>query len=223
MGLGSRTSLRGIALGLVLCIAYAMLTRPIELAAQASPPGLLWRADHEEGTTADWWHPEPARVEGNNCGGEYNNAPASSEVSRTAHTGHYGLALRVPDLNTGNSIGVRLFRWCESRQHDALYYSAWYFIPQPVAVDWWWHIMEWKSNGSFNAKFALAVRNRPDGRMYVGLGRGTDSGGGFWGQSIKDLPVGQWVHLETYYAKATTSAMPPSDLRQPNSIPRLPR
>ena len=119
------------------------------------------------------------------------------------HTGLYGITMRVPDTNTGASLGVRLFRWCESYEHQALYYSAWYYIPHQVRVNHWWWLMQWKSEGSFNAKFGLAVANRPDGRMYVFVERGEDSGGGAWGQNVKDLPVGQWFHLEAYYAKAT--------------------
>jgi hypothetical protein len=196
---GLRHGSRIIALIASLLVFAVSVTAPVDTAAQAS---LLWSADHEEGTSADWWAPEPAGVEGNNCGGEYNNSPATSTVSPVSHTGRFGMALRAPNMNTGNSLGVRLFRWCEAQQQAALYYSGWYMIPQRVTVSSWWHIMEWKSAGSTNAKFALAVGNRPSGQMYVGLERGVDSGGGFWSQSVKDVPVGQWFHLEAYYKKA---------------------
>ena len=198
----TRAVVRRVGLVCALGLASILLFGPTSMTAQGSIGSIIWSADHEVGTTADWWSPEPPGVEGNNCGGEYNNAPATSQITPLAHAGRYGLALRVPTMNTGDSLGVRLFRWCESQRNTALYYSAWYFLPERVAVDWWWHIMQWKSDGSFNAKFALAVANRPDGRMYVGLGRGDDSGGGFWGQSIKDVPVGQWFHLEAFYKKS---------------------
>jgi hypothetical protein len=172
----------------------------------ATPPtgGAIWTGDMEEGDTGDWWAPAPARVEGNNCGGEYNNAPASSQAeSSVAHSGRYGVQLRVPDMNTGSSRGARLVRWCEPRQYEALYYSAWYYIPQRVQVDSWWSIMEWKSNGSHNAKFMVGVANRPNGNMYLYLGRGQDSGGGMWSQSQLDVPVGRWFQVEAYVRKAT--------------------
>ena len=191
-----------VALLALLVTTWLWLSWPVGTQAQVPSPSVLWFADHEEGTTADWWLPGPVRVEGTNCGGEYPNGPASSAVSSAAHTGHYGLALRVPDMATGSSIGARAFRWCEARQHGALYYSAWYYIPRQVRVDFWWWLMEWKSLGSFNAKFGLAVGNRPDGQMYVYLERGQDSVGGTWEQSVKNLPVGQWFHLEAYYLKA---------------------
>ena len=164
--------------------------------------GLLWAAGHEAGDTGDWWAPARARREGDNCGGEYNNPPAASEVADVAHGGRYGLRLRVPDTTTGASLGARAFRWCEPRRYRELYYSAWYYLPQRVAVHSWWGLMEWKSAGSQNAKFMLQVANRPDGGMYLFLGRGADSGGGAWRQEVADLPVGRWVHLEAYYRKA---------------------
>jgi hypothetical protein len=200
MAPGATQRVRNIALLLSLLVFVISVTAPVDTVAQT---GLLWSAGHEAGTSADWWAPEPAGVEGNNCGGEYNNSPATSTVSTVRRTGQYGMALRVPNLNTGSSLGARLFRWCEAQQQAALYYSGWYLIPQHVTVGSWWHIMEWKSAGSVNAKFALAVGNRPNGEMYVGLERGVDSGGGFWSQSVKDIPVGQWFHLEAYYKKAT--------------------
>jgi len=166
---------------------------------------VLWSADHESGDTRNWWAPEPAHKEGHNCGGEYNSGGGVSDVVRLiAHTGRYSAVLHLP--NARNQQGVRLFRWCEPVDNRALYYSAWYFFPQQYEVRDWWAIMQWKSPGSINGKFGLNVRNRPSGTMFVGLGRGQDSGGGFWSQSIVDLPVGQWVHLEVYYEKAVDTS-----------------
>ena len=143
----------------------------------------------------EWWQ--------NNCGGEFNSNRGTSGVSTTvAHTGRYAARLYQPNTARMSDVGVRLFRWCESQQQTALYYSAWYYIPQRVTVNGWWHIMQWKSNGSHNAKFVVAVGNRPDGQMYLSLGRGQDSGGGVWSQNIKNVPVGQWFHVEAYYKKA---------------------
>ncbi len=123
-----------------------------------------------------------------------------------AHSGRYGVQLHVPDMNTGSSLGVRLFRWCEAQTHAALYYSAWYYLPQRVQVQGWWHLMEWKSSGSYNAKFMVGVANRADGSMYLYVERGQDSGGGRWSQSVRNVPVGQWFHVEAYVRKATDSS-----------------
>jgi hypothetical protein len=160
----------------------------------AAAEGALWQADHNSGGLSAWSR--------DGCGGQFNNGAAYTEYTRGARDGTGGLRLRVPNMNTGESQGARVFRWCEAQEYDALYYSAWYYFPKRIRVRGWWWIMEWKSEGSFNAKFGLAVSNRRNGAMFVELARGTDSGGGAWEQTIADLPTDQWVHLEAYYKKA---------------------
>jgi hypothetical protein len=188
-----------VGVGLLLIAYVASASSIIQPRPGLSPvEDRLWYTGHEAGDISDW--------DAGACGGKFDDAPAGSTIAGVAKNGRYGLAMRVPNLNTGSSLGTRLFRWCEAQQHDALYYSAWYFIPQQVTVNYWWGIMEWKSPGSFNHKFMLIVRNRPTGQMYLTLERGMDSGGGAWSQSVKNLPVGQWVHLETYYKKATNTS-----------------
>lgn len=167
---------------------------PTAVAYLPASPRFLWQTDHERSGLRDW--------SDNDCGGIFDNGSAYTEYSRPTGNRTGEMRLRVPNMNTGNSEGARAFRWCESRQHRALFYSAWYYIPQTVRVSWWWSLMEWKSRGSFNAKFRIAVGNRRDGQMYLFLGRGADSGGGKWDQSIKNLPAREWVHLEAYYEKA---------------------
>ncbi len=154
----------------------------------------------------DWWHPEPARVEGNNCGGEYNSEGGETGVTtEVARSGRYAARLYLPNARSREQ-GARLFRWCEPILHRELYYGCWYYFPRRYRVDWsgygWWNIMQWKSRGSLNGKFGLNVTNRPDGEMYVFLGRGGDSGGGRWDQDVVGVPVERWFHLEAYYRKA---------------------
>jgi hypothetical protein len=157
--------------------------------------GVLWRADHERGDLSEW--------SAGDCGGDFSNGSGSAEHTDASVHGDGGLRLWVPDTRTRESVGARMFRWCEAQKHRALYYSAWYYFPFQVQVDGWWWIMEWKSEGSFNGKFGLAVRNRGDGEMSLVLVRGEDSGGGTWEQRQLTLPVHQWVHLEAYYQKAS--------------------
>ena len=186
----------------VSLVAFALPKSPVPLGALAAPPAaqsasadVLWRADHEEGDLSDW--------ERGDCGGQFSNGAAYTEHSNGTRNDSGGMRLRVPDMNTGDSEGARAFRWCEAQQHGGLYYSAWYYVPEQVRVDGWWWLMEWKSEGSYNAKFGLAVGNRRDGQMYLFLARGEDSGGGTWEQRRMDLPAGQWVHLEAYYEKSS--------------------
>ena len=166
-------------------------------AAGADPADrLLWRSGVGGGSLSKW------KADG--CGGEFNSGGGETRVTEDpdrAHSGRYAAALRLPNAESREQ-GTRLFRWCEARAHRALYYSAWYYLPRRYDVGGWWGLMEWKSAGSFNWKFGLMVGNRPDGDMYLYLGRGEDSGGGSWGQHAKDLPVGRWVHIEAHYEKA---------------------
>ena len=163
-------------------------------AASADPAGpVLWRTHFASGLSK--WTAD-------GCGGDFNSGGGRVEVTADeARSGRFAAVLRLPDAREREQ-GARLFRWCEPRQHRALYYSAWYHLPRQYRVDGWWSLMEWKSEGSHNAKFMLNVGNRPDGTMYLYLGRGEDSGGGSWLQDAKDLPAGRWVHVEAYYEKA---------------------
>ena len=163
-------------------------------AAAARADRVLWRAGHETGDLSQW--------AADGCGGEFDSGGGRVDVAAAAaHRGRYGAELRLPDAAAGEQ-GARLFRWCEPQQHRALYYSAWYRLPRQYAVDGWWGLMQWKSEGSFNWKFAVMVGNRPDGRMFLFLGRGEDSGGGAWTQHAKNVPVDRWFHVEAYYEKA---------------------
>ena len=177
---------------LVIISGLSLLTGAPQLIAA---PNLLWSADHEDRTMNAW--------RANGCGGEFNSDGGTSDVSKdVAYAGQWSAKMVLPNAST-QVQGVRLFRWCEAQQNQELYYSAWYYFPQRYTSGNWWTIMQWKSNGSYNAKFQVTVGNRSDGQMYVYLGRGTDSGGGAWHQNIANLPVGKWVHLEVYVKKAT--------------------
>lgn len=166
------------------------------------PASPLWAGNAEEGNTRDWWYPELAGHEGNNCGGEYNSDGGVTGIESTIkHSGNYSVFLKNNAMESGQQ-GSRLFRWCEAMQNNQLYYSTWYYIPIRVTINYWWMIMEWKSQGSYNHKFGIQMYNRPDGSMFLYLSRGNDSGGGNWSQNIKNVPVAQWFHLEVFYKKA---------------------
>jgi Polysaccharide lyase len=190
----------------LLCVFFAATVYRPHL-ANAQP--ILWSAGHDTGNMDEWWAPEKAGVEGNNCGGEYNSNGGRSRVSTiVAHRGRFSARLYQRNTARTPDVGVRLFRWCESRRQaigTGLYYSAWYYIPTQVTVHGWWSIMEWKSRGSTNAKVFVGVENRADGSMFAHVCQGEDSGGRCWNQKRRNLPVAQWFHLEVYYVKSTNS------------------
>ena len=177
---------RMILVGLLLVLAAPAGAHP------ADP--VLWKTRFGGGSLSKW------KADG--CGGEFNSGGGETRVTRgKVHVGRFAAALRLPDASR-RTQGVRLFRWCEAQSHPALYYSAWYYLPRRYDVNGWWGLMQWKSEGSFNWKFGIMVGNRPDGAMYLYLGRGEDSGGGRLDQNTADLPAERWVHVEAYYEKA---------------------
>jgi hypothetical protein len=138
----------------------------------------IWSAGHEGGTMAEWYHPETG-MWGNHGGGEFNSDGGWSGATRDqAHSGSWSAQLVRP--NGSAHQGVRLFRWRESQTNKELRYSCWYYFPRRYDAGSWWAVMQWKSAGSHNGKFGIAVGNRPDGTMYLFLSRGADSGGGAW-------------------------------------------
>ena len=171
---------------------------------------VVWSADHETGDLSQW-HVDSG-------GGEFNSgASASSASEDVAHGGRYSAKATINTPNGPDESAVRLFRWNESRAHAEAHYSAWFYFPQRYTVPGWWNILSFKSrNGTAtNDPFwSLQVSNRPGGTMYVflnwweglsleGPGRG-EFGGRNYSQIVRDIPVGQWTHLEVYLRQSST-------------------
>jgi hypothetical protein len=152
--------------------------------------GILWSAGMETGDLREWNRQQ--------LGGEFNSGNAVSQASRdVAHTGQYSAKLTI---TTPPQAGVRLFRWGEPRQYPNLYYSVWYYFPRRYDTPaGWWNIFQWKSKtATRNDPFdTLNVGNRANGNMYLYLYRWVARRS--YSQTIKDLPVGQWVHVEAFY------------------------
>jgi hypothetical protein len=168
---------------------------PINTPASAPASGqTYWAADQETNNFDQW--------SANSGGGIFNSGKASNTiVSSPRRTGSFAAALTI--TATGGESpesGVRLFRWKESRDRDENYYSTWFYFPQQVqATGGWWNIVQWKSKTSSKNDpfYVLDIANRADGQMYLHLfdwQRRIDHS-----QSLKNLPVNQWVHLEAFY------------------------
>jgi hypothetical protein len=168
--------------------------------------GVLWSADHETGDLSQWY--------ADDGGGEFNSGAASSAASPdVAHSGRY--SARVTIVTPGQSA-VRLFRWNESHDNPEAYYSAWFYFPREYRAPVWWNVFQFKSrNGPANDPFwSLQVGNRPGGAMYLYLNwwnglsiegphRG-ESGGRSYDQALKDVPVGNWTHVEVFLRQSGT-------------------
>jgi hypothetical protein len=171
--------------------------------AAARPPAdrtRLWSTDVEKGNLADWYAPERcACPRGNFGGGEYNSGNADSRASRdVAHSGRWAVKL----VQRGG--GTRLFRWRESHRHSKAYYSVWLLFPrQYTARAGWWNVFQWKSkspSGASEPFWVINVLNRADGSMHLRLfdSRKRVS----YPQSLGNLPVNRWVHLEAFLSQS---------------------
>lgn len=155
---------------------------------------------------SDWYTPSG--------GGEFNSGSAVSGASTdVAHSGRYSAKATISTPPSPSA--VRLFRWAESRANPAAYYSAWFYFPR-IYTPSWWIIDQFKSRSCSSCDpdpfWFVQVGNRPNGSMYLYLTwwhgpwpNGTvegphqgEFGGRDYHQNIKDLPTGQWVHLEIF-------------------------
>jgi hypothetical protein len=167
--------------------------------------GILWSASHETGDMSQWY---------SNSGGTESNSGAATSVASpdVAHTGSFSAKCTITSPPTA---GVRLFRWRESFNNLSipLFYSAWYFFPRVYTPAAWWGIFFFKSSDALARSHPflyLLVGNRPNGNMCLRLAwwpslwsqfgvegpHQGEFGGREYTQQLKDLPVGQWVHVE---------------------------
>ena len=99
---------------------------------------------------------------------------------------------------------VRLFRWQEPMQHPALYYSAWYYVPQVFSTPAnWWIIWQWKVKpglvytATSDPYYIINLLN-VSGHMELRLEN--------WYTKARPaplanatVPIGQWFQIETLY------------------------
>jgi hypothetical protein len=164
---------------------------------------VVWSADHETGDLSQWY--------GGDGGGEFNSGAATSIASQdVAHGGKYSAKASIDTPHVPATSGVRLFRWNEGRSQNEACYSARYYFPQRYVVAEWWNIFSFKSRNGTAANdsfWQLQISNRPGGAMFLYMTwwgppiEGPQPGGSglrHFTQSVKDLPVGEWIHLEVY-------------------------
>jgi hypothetical protein len=172
------------------------------------PPTILWSADHEEGNMSDWYV--------NSGGNESNSGDAVTGASRdVAHTGQWSAKATI---TTPPGAGARLFRKARGNPDPSVYayYSAWYYIPVKMISADFNNIFQFKSLDSAGVSdpfWDMKIRNRSNGNMYLTLNwwcgltiegpHQGESGCRAYQQTLKDLPVGQWFHLEAYLRQST--------------------
>jgi hypothetical protein len=175
---------------------------------------IIWSADHEEVSEEDWYRPNDA----GHGGGEYNNGCAGSSPvygfgRDPAGTDQWPFSLvltMAAPCGTLPVSGTRMFRWQEPREYADLYYRVWYYFPHVVTLTHpaspWWNIMTWKSTSTTPARndpfFNINVANRENGNMFISLYESKPYDqfvGTSYGQTLVDVPVGQWFYIEGFY------------------------
>jgi hypothetical protein len=166
--------------------------------ASAEAQNLLWYAGMESGNLSDWSRSD--------CGGEFNSGTSDTQASREkASTGSWSarMAITTPDDPIS---GTRLFRWCEPRRYQKLYYSAWFFIPTRYQVPNFWNVWQYKSKTSNRNDpfFILNIGNRSNGNMHFYLYDWQRRKS--YSQNVADVPVGRWFQIEAFHQCAADNS-----------------
>jgi Bacterial Ig domain/Polysaccharide lyase len=165
--------------------------------------GPVWSAGMEMGNLSEW----SASWDSGLC-----IRPPSGVSTAVARTGRYSMAMTI-DTSAGRA-GCRQFRNEESLSGRAYYYGAWFYIPAHTKVTGrFWQIFQFKSrlpnaSGS-DPIWTFKIANRNDtGAMHLILRwRADHLAGPFEGdgiarrtfrQTLVNVPVGRWFHLEAY-------------------------
>lgn len=172
-----------------------------------APEAILWSTDHERGDLDDW----DSVTDGFSCGGAYHSDGGDARITeRVAHSGRFAVELRIQDVE--GDQGARLFRGrCASRTTDGLYYAAWLYFPEAYEPsDGWWNVWQWKSEApdaeESDVMWVLDVWG--DGEsMHFRLRDKIDGDATWYDQdSVVDIPIGRWVHVEAFYLSAAGEA-----------------
>lgn len=157
---------------------------------------ILWSADHETGNLSQWYADEG--------GGVFNTGTGEAAISDVvAHSGRYAIAMTISDADR-QVQAVRVFRWGENPMEA--YYSAWYFFPQRFEPAQWWNVFQFKSpdaGGTSQSMWSLNVGNLENGEMILYLWDALNQQTHANEMIVGTIPVGQWVHIEAFYRRAT--------------------
>lgn len=185
---------------------------------------ILWSADHEEATLADWdggGNPD----EGGGIFNTGDNEVEAGATSDVAHSGNYAARAVITNAQRAQNgaRAVRLMRWTDKNWRDggdyfpdSTYYSVWMYLPEPCNPNkyapWdpgdggWWNVFQFKSedaNEVSQPMFSLGVFHDDasgDMSFYV---YGSALEQSFDPQTPMTVPVATWFHLEALYVAST--------------------
>jgi hypothetical protein len=199
---GSRIRPRGAVLALVACcaaVAAPACGRDVNLGALADQPdNLLWTATFERGDLLEW--------SGDGQGGAdlANIGVAPSVTTEVAHTGRYaGKATVIPASGTES---VNYFVRQEPSPARA-YYGAWFFIAPIFSVKSWLSIIHFRGSHTGDGQDAYPIWDinlypRTDGTLVAHLYSFASNTNVEESTPVR-VPIGQWVHFEVFFDKAS--------------------
>ena len=180
-----------VALGATACGRHVYLG-----SAADGGTGILWQATFEPGDLSEWL--------GDGHGGIYMDALAGAPAPSqdTAHRGSFsGIATFSPTVVTSFSY---LFR--EQPSPPEAYYGAWFYIPAALQVGTWLSLHHFGYHRSAGADITplwdFNVYPGPDGKLIARLYESAVVAN-FDQTNPIPVPVGQWVHFEIFFRKAT--------------------
>lgn len=164
---------------------------------------LLWTAGHELGDLSEW-----TALPG---GGTEAVAPNAVEISSThVHQGRFGAKLTITAAANAGQKDAVLGR-AGGLPREA-YYSAWYYLPQPVAVGDFWVIMKFRIRNvpdnpdTARELYDLDLWTLPGGEMSLRL-YDHRLGGYNVTLDVADplVPTQRWFQVEAFYRNAQDS------------------
>ena len=159
---------------------------------------VLWRGTFERGDLSEW-------TSDGNGGARVESAPAMFAVTQAVvHSGRYAGVGSTAPVMAMDSLNY-LYR-AEPSPSEA-YYSAWFYIPSPIAVGSWLSLHHFRGStvGSPNDLTGIWDLN-----LYMLPGGGLAAQLGDFVQSFNlrqtlptPVPFDTWVHFEVYLRKAS--------------------
>ncbi|MFS4415481.1 heparin lyase I family protein [Maribacter sp. 2307ULW6-5] len=207
----------------------------IESLTSEARASVLWHSNFEDRSFKSWEDEGTGHEYAGGGIFKTDNANSSLEITREmAHSGQYAALATIRNVGSpGAPKAVRLMRWTDLPWNKGgtyfpkeAYYSVFLYFPKaydpkkpednnPLNDGGWWNIFQFKSdNNAGSQPMAVVDVYNEGGKMYLGLvvktyanqDSDTHSLSYVVQQEPLPLPVGEWVHLEAFYKKATDAS-----------------
>ncbi len=196
----------------------------IELLPVDVRAGILWNADHEEGTLFDW---EYDRNENTNGGGVFSTGAIGEAIARVGQqqplTGEYCVEATIHNAfqARNGAKAVRLMRWTEQPWDQggkelpkSAYFGVWMRLDRKYDLrdsenssGGWWNVFQFKSedeHGKSQPLCVLNIGNHPNtGNMQFYLYSQWNRPQSRSQRHPIPIPVGRWFHVEALYEQST--------------------